>query len=208
MATIHDYRQRVDRKLDFLEMEAAALEDDLHQTHEQVMLKYEGLKISMREALTTVKQKVKNYKSISDKQRKELIAKIDEVQINLAQGKIDSEKKIKEQTKILMANFKALDKELDQCLKEKSTEFTAHMLKASDRLQAEFAAMEIFFSVHQKKAKEIYHTNKEQLIHKLHEFNHKLGAINHSNIQKSLKFEKEFTKGLHSIKSAFLHLFE
>lgn len=36
MATIHEYRQQIDRKLDYLEMEANALEADLSQTDHNI----------------------------------------------------------------------------------------------------------------------------------------------------------------------------
>lgn len=206
MATIHEYRQNLDRKLDLLEMEATALEEDLTHTHEQVIRKYDGLKLALRDSLTTVKQKINAYKSISDEQRKQLIAKIDQVQINLALGKADTEQKIKEQTKKIMTNFKSLEKEIDQCLKQKSTEFTEQMLKASDKLEAEFGALEVFFTLQSQKAKESYQNNKDKLIHQLHEFNHKFARQSHSAQQKTLQFQQEFTQGLDTIKKAFLHL--
>jgi len=208
MTTIREYRKQIDRKLDFLEMEATALEEDLLYTHEQVIQKYEGLKLSLQNSLATVKQKIKNCKSITDKQRQQVISKIDQVQINLALGKADTEQKIKEQTQKIMTNFKTLEQELDQCLKQKSTEMTEHMLQASDRLEAEFAALEVFFSMQHQKAKESFHNNKEKLIHQLREFNHKLAEINHSNAQKTLQFEKECSNGLKTIKNAFLHLMQ
>ena len=48
MATIHEFRQQIDHKLDYLEMEATALEEDLNHTHEQIIQKYESLKTSFR----------------------------------------------------------------------------------------------------------------------------------------------------------------
>ena len=118
MATIHEYRDQIDRKLDFIEMEATALEEDLHHTHEQVIQKYEGLKTILGNALVNVRQKLKNYKELTEEQRQQILAKIDELQINLALGKADTEQKINEQKQKIMANFKALEKEIDQCLKK------------------------------------------------------------------------------------------
>ncbi|QDQ39464.1 hypothetical protein E3226_003150 [Legionella geestiana] len=208
MSTIHEYRQTIDRKLDYLEMEAQALEDDLHHTREQVFQKYEGLKTALRDALVNVKQKVKNYHELTDTKRRELIAKIDEIQVGLAQGRADSEQKIKEQTHHILSCLKSLEKDLDACLKHKSSEFTEHMLKASDKLEAEFAALEVYFSLQCHKAKENFQKNKEKLMEQLHKFNSKFAEIQHFNAEKSAKFEKEFSKGLKTIKNSFLHLMD
>ena len=40
--------------------------------------------------------------------------------------------------------------------KEKSTELTEHMLHASDKLEAEFAALEIFFLYNVKKQRIVF----------------------------------------------------
>lgn len=206
MATIHEYREQINHKLDLLELEATALEEDLHHTHEQVIQKYEGLKANLRDALVNVKQKLKDYKELTEEQRKQILSKIDELQINLALGRADTEQKINEQKQKIMTHVKEFEKVVDHCLKEKSTELTQHMLQASYKLDAEFAAMETFFNVQGQKTKDSFLKNKEQLIHKLHEFNNKLAEKSESGRRKSLQFEKEITQGLKLIKEAFLQL--
>lgn len=206
MATIREYRENIDRKLDLLEMEAIALEEDLHHTQEQVIRKYDGLKISLQDTLATLKQKVEKFQSLTEAQRKQLISKIKEVQNHLALGKADTELKIKDQTQKILTQFKMLEQEIDQCLKQKSSEFSEQMLKASDKLTAEFAALEVFFSVQQQKASASFQSNKEKIVHQLQDFNRKLMQNKHSKSQKTAQFEKEFSQGLHKIKNAFLHL--
>lgn len=208
MATIHEYRQQIDHKLDYLEMEATALENDLNQTHEQILQKQEALKKAFQHSLVTVKQKLQDYKQLTEEQRKKLIAKIDEVQINLAIGRADTEQKIREQKLKLMTSLKALETKIDEFLAEKSTELTRQMLQASDRLNAEFAALEVFLKVRSQEAKENLQSKKEKLIDQIHNFKHDLAKKRESTEQKSLQFEQEFTKGLKIIKSAFVHLKE
>lgn len=206
MATIHDYRQRAEYKLDCLEMEAAALEDDLTHTHEQVIKKYESLKMSLRDALITVKHKLKDFKQLTSDQRQRLITKIDELQINLALGRADTERKLLDQKQKIMNRLKALEKEIDLCLKHQSTELTEHMLHASDRLNAEFAALEIFFCTQSERARTNFSNNRNKLLSQLHEFNQKLEEKCQAGAQKSQQFEKELALGLKTIKNAFLHL--
>lgn len=206
MTTIHEYREQINHKLDFLEMEATALEDDLHHTQEQVIQKYEGLKTTLRNELVNVKQKLKDYKELTEEQRKKILSKIDELQINLALGRADTEQKINEQKQKIMTHVKAFEKVIDQYLKEKSTELTQHMLQACYKLDAEFAAMEIFFSVQSKKAKENFQNKRVELVSQLHDFKDKLSEKRDVGMKKSLQFEKELTDGLKMIKSAFLRL--
>ena len=206
MSTIHEYRECINHRLDCLEMEAIALEEDLHHTHDQIMQKYEGLKFNLRNALITVKQKLSHYKELTEKQRMDLIAQIDELQVQLALGKADTEQKFEDQRHKIMSRVQKFEKELDKCLKQKSTELTGNMLLARDKLDAEFAALEIYFCMQSQKTMEKLHINKEKLLHQLHEFNLKLAKECHSTSKKSIQFEKELIKGLKTIKNAFLHL--
>ena len=154
----------------------------------------------------TVKQKLKEYKQLTEEQRKQIMTKIDELQINLSLGKADTEQKIIEQKQKIMSHVKALEQIIDQYLQQKSAELTGHMVHASDKLNAEFAALEIFFSIQGKKAKENFSSNKEKLINQLHQFKHQLTDKSNEGARKSLQFEQELVKGLKTIKNAFIHL--
>lgn len=206
MSTIHELREKIDYKLDLLKLETAAIEDELNTTHEQAIQKYEALKKSFRETLVTVKQKLKDFKELSDDQRKILAARIDEVQINLAQSKADTEQRIWEQRQKLVSSVKELEKSLDQYLKEKSSELTRQMLLASDRLNAEFVALEVFFALQNKAAKERFQNKKGEFVNKLHDLKVKLASKREVDIKKSTQLQKELTEGLRMIKSAFQHL--
>lgn len=207
MATIHEYRQQIDHRLSYLEMEATALEDDLTHTHEQVLQKYETLIMSLRNCLVTVKRKFKEYKQLTAQQRNLLLDKIDRIQVLLSHAKAVTEQGIRDKRQQIMTEIRELEQHIDNCCKQKSTELTETMLQAIDKLNAEFAALEIFFCLYSKQAKDNFLSNKTKLVNQLHEFNHKLTEKYNSGSQKSLKIvERELSKGLKSIKSAFLHL--
>ncbi|CDZ76048.1 hypothetical protein BN59_00312 [Legionella massiliensis] len=206
MATIHEYRQRIDHRLSYLEMEATALEDDLTHTHEQVLQKYETLIMSLRNSLVTVKRKFKEYKQLSTQQRNLLLDKIDRIQVHLTHAQAETEQGIRDKRQQIMTELRELEQHIDSCFKQKSTELTETMLQAIDKLNAEFAALEIFFSLQSKRAMESFLNNREKLVNQLHEFNHNLLEKYNSGARKSLQIERELSKGLNTIKSAFLHL--
>lgn len=208
MATIHEYRQKIDHKLDRLELEATALEEELNQTREQAIQKHERLKKSLQAALVKVQEKLKSYKNLTEDQVRQLKTKFEELQVDLALGKADTVQKIKEEKQKTMTHLNELEHKIDQFLKEKSTELTEQMLQASDKLDADFIAMEVSFNMQSQKAKENLRNKKEELLKQIRVFKRKLVEIRESDIQKSSQFDQEFTQGLKAIKNAFIHLME
>lgn len=211
MSRIKELRTSLDKKLDALEHQALALEAQLTQTKEQVLLRLEQRKEQLRDVLKVIQTELQKSKEVAGQAKAEVQAKLDHLQVQLALGKADARDKFEEQrTNILKAltEFEAI---ADQKLKGAAFEtgkVWEDLVGRTSTLEAEFEALKERLGREKAKQGTLLDSKKQELLAKLEAFKEQLKAKRRIVQAKSDSFEKDLRDGLDQIKTAFRRLFE
>jgi hypothetical protein len=117
MSRIKQLRSSIEKKLDFLEHQALALEAQLTQTKEQALQRLEQRKQLLREVLQRVQADLQKSKDIAAQAKTEVQVKLEQLQVQLALGKADAREKFEEQRTKTLKVLNEFESIADQKLK-------------------------------------------------------------------------------------------
>jgi len=167
MSRIKELRSSIEKKLDFLEHQALALEAQLTQTREQALERLEQRKHLMREVLQRVQADVQKAKGVATQAKSEVQVKLEQLQVQLALGKADARDKFEEQRTKTLKILNEFESIADQKLKGvafESGKLWEDLVGRASALEAEFEALKGRFESEKTKQKAMLESKKEELV--------------------------------------------
>jgi hypothetical protein len=211
MSRIKELRSSIEKKLDFLEDQALALEAQLTQTKEQALQRLEQRKQLLREVLKQVQADVQKSKEVAAQAKTEVQAKLEQLQVQLALGKADARDKFEEQRTKTLKVLNEFESVADQKLKGavfESAKVWEDLVGRASALEAEFEALKGRFEIEKAKQQVMLESKKQELLDKLQTYKDQIKAKRLVVQAKADTLESELREGLNYIKAGFKKLFE
>jgi len=215
MSKVREIRESIDKKLDHWEASATAFEAQLQQTKDQALAKLEVSKKTLMEAVEKFKLGVAKTRGIAENEKKEIQARCDDLQVQLALGKAEIRDAFEAQRKKIQHSIATLESTVDRNLEaagpaaDESFEKAAEKLIAAEiKYEAEVDALEARFIMEKAETKAQFEKKKSDLLAQINEFKTRLQGKRNMAKEKAATFEKELSDGISKIKHAFKALSE
>jgi len=211
MSRLSDLRASLDKKLDALEHEALALEAQLTQTMDQVLLRLEQRKQQLRDVLNQVQAEVQKSTGTAAQAKAEVQGKLKHLQLQLALGKAEARETFEEQRRKILKALSDFESAADQKLAGavfESGRVWEDLVGRASSLEAELEAMRSRFTSEKAKQEGALESKKQELLANLKSFTSQLKDRRQVVQTKADAFVVDLRAGLDQIKAAFGRLLE
>jgi hypothetical protein len=215
MSKVREMRESIDKKLDQWEARATAFEEQLQQTKEQALTKLEARKKTLNEAAEKFKAEIGKVKGIAEEKKKDLQAKFDDLQVQLALGKAEAKEALEAQRKKIQPLIVSLEDTVDRLLDAASHAIDEPLEKTWEKFiaeatayEAEAEALEAQLAMKKAEAKAHFEQKKTELLAQIKGFKAQLLEKRDMAKDKAATFEKQLSDGMAQIKQAFKTLFD
>ena len=211
MSRIKEFRASFDKQLDALEHQALALEAQLTQTKDQAMQRVEQRKQQLRDLLKQVQADVQTSKEMAGQAKREVQAKLEHLQVQLALGKVDARDTFEAQRAKILKALNEFESVAEQKLKGAAFEsgrVWEDLVDRTSTLEAEFEALKGRFESEKAKQHVTLESTKQELLTKLVLFKDQLKAKRVAVQAKADVLETDLREGLDHIKAGVRKLFE
>ena len=197
---------KVQEKLNNWKASAEHLNVQLHLGAEEAKDEFEKQKNKLGDWLEIQNKKLDNTKDISREKAVQIKAALEELQVQAALGKAETEDALKEQQKKLsngIHNLKVLINKNYNRVKENTTEFTEEISETLDDYHTRFDLFRLQTHLAKMDANESWNKKKKELSAKLHDLNVNLERKKEKATEKLDDFSDEMSEAWSHIRKAF-----
>ena len=206
MSKILEAREKIDRRLDKLQVRAEAMESQLSAARDDAVSRLEQQKQAYRGVLDRVGNEIDESKEIAAEVKQDLQAAFDHAQVQLALGKAETRDAVEEQQKKIKGAVAELEATVDRNLSELDETIVEKMIAEADRLDAEFEAMEMRLEA-EKEGIELQLAEKKSAVEaKIQAFKNELTEKKETAGDKLDTFEADLKEGFNQISEGFRNL--
>jgi hypothetical protein len=207
MPKLQEIRGSIEAKLDKWEADALALKAQLKETKDKAAERVEDRKKELSDTLNRLRNQVTKSKTIAEETRSDITNRIEHLQVQLALGKLEARDEYEEQKKKIHDAVSSLEHGIDRKFDESFNKLGHELVRGANALDAEFSAF--MFRIEEKKDRIAQQTDekKEEILAKVHDFQHMVQEKRGVAKEKTKTFEDEFSTGLKHIRDAFTQFF-
>jgi hypothetical protein len=213
MSRLREIREAIDKKLDYWEASATALEEQLQQTREQALAGLEVRRETLKEAVEDFKSEVAKAKGISEDRIVEMLAKFDHLKVQLTLGRAEARDAFGVQRKKIQQSIAALEAAVDRHLDAAGQAIDNSLDKAANkfinaalRYEAEAEVLQTQLAMKKDAARVQLEKRKSDLLAQIKKFKSQVQGKRNMTRDKSAAIEKELSAGISQIKQAFKRL--
>jgi hypothetical protein len=207
MARLQEIRATIEAKLDKWEACAKALGAQLMETRERAAERVESRKKELSDTLNRLRVEIERSKTIADETRQDIINRLEQLQIQLALGKMEARTEYMTQRKKISAAVSSLEDSIDRQFDEAFGMLGRELVRRADALEAEFSAFMYQMEEKKENVARMAEDQKEKILAQLQDFQQKVQKRRGITREKARTFEEEFSVGLHHIREAFRQFF-
>jgi len=210
MSGIQTIRASIEKKLEALEHQAAALEAQLTQTRAQALERIEEGKQQLRELVTSVRNELSASTAVVG-QMIELQSALDHLHVQLTLGKAEARDSIEEQREKITQALSQFESVADRTLAGVafgSGRLWEDLVGRASRLEAEFDALRYGWLDERGAQRHTVEATKQDLLRRVQAYRNDLRMKRDMARARADSFERDLREGLAQIKTAFRRLVE
>lgn len=202
----HHRNERVEKRW---QAEIYHLESRLMKERENLINKVEILKDNVKQKLCFFKEQLAYKEELTKKAKEHLKKKIENAQIQLALGELESLEMVKAQKKQIQKIVRSLKKGFDKKLAKTADIFQLEILAILDTLETldiELDAIEAYYQAVEARNESNFYNKKRKCETKILQFDKAYKQKRAQSFKRLSRFNKELSLGLKTIKKAYANL--